>query len=188
MNYIDEIKSFLPRNIEEEIEKNVALDFILKNENVLLRDNKIAHMSSSGIILNKDLTKMLMIYHNIYDTWGWTGGHTDGNPSLSHVAYQEALEETNIEKLEFFTKKIYSIDILPVSEHYKNNKYISSHLHINVVYVFIANEELMIKPKLDENKDVKWFDIKDIPFITKEKRLIDIYNKVINYVKSEKKF
>ena len=37
-----------------------------------------------------------MIHHNIYNSWGWTGGHADGNSDLIKVAIKEAQEETGI--------------------------------------------------------------------------------------------
>jgi len=60
----------------------------------LLRDNEIAHITSSGFILNKSLDKALLIHHNIRNVWAWTGGHADGNSNLLEVAIQEAVEET----------------------------------------------------------------------------------------------
>ena len=40
--------------------------------------------------MNKDKTKVLMIYHNIYNSWSWTGGHADGDEDLLYVAIKEA--------------------------------------------------------------------------------------------------
>lgn len=37
-----------------------------------------------------------MIYHKIYNSWAWTGGHSDGDNDLLHVAMKEAKEETGI--------------------------------------------------------------------------------------------
>ena len=36
-----------------------------------------------------------MIYHNIYNSWAWTGGHADGNENLVEVALKEAEEQYN---------------------------------------------------------------------------------------------
>ena len=33
-----------------------------------------------------------MIYHKIYKSWAWTGGHADGDSNLLHVAIKEAKE------------------------------------------------------------------------------------------------
>ncbi|WMM23788.1 GNAT family N-acetyltransferase [Tissierella sp. MB52-C2] len=46
--------------------------------------------------MNKSLDKVLMIHHNIRNTWAWTGGHVDGDSDFLHVAIKEAKEETGI--------------------------------------------------------------------------------------------
>ena len=56
----------------------------------------MAHMTASSWIVNEDYTKVLMIYHNIYNSWAWTGGHADGDEDLLHVAVKEAREETGL--------------------------------------------------------------------------------------------
>ncbi len=37
----------------------------------------------SSIILNPSLDAMLMVYHNIYQSLAWTGGHADGAEKLA---------------------------------------------------------------------------------------------------------
>ena len=40
-----------------------------------------------------------MIYHNIYKSWSWTGGHADGDSDLLNVAIRELKEETGVKNL-----------------------------------------------------------------------------------------
>ena len=82
-----------------------------------------------------------MIYHNIYDSWAWTGGHCDGDSDVLHVALKEAEEETGINNLKLLSDGIYGIQILTVDSHIKNEKFISSHLHLDCCFLFEANEE-----------------------------------------------
>lgn len=42
-------------------------------DNILTRDNAIAHMTSSGFVVNADASKVLMAHHNLYRVWAWTG-------------------------------------------------------------------------------------------------------------------
>ena len=68
MNYIEEIKKYKPYNIQEEKDKEFILKCINDFDNILTRENIIVHITSSGYIVNKDFTKVLMVFHNIYNT------------------------------------------------------------------------------------------------------------------------
>ncbi len=49
MNYIDAIKNYIPKDAQEIQDKKVILNCIeLFPQNILLRDNEIAHIISSG--------------------------------------------------------------------------------------------------------------------------------------------
>ena len=85
MKWIEQIEKYNPVDEQEKKDKEIILDFINKNDDVLVRDNEIAHITSSGFIVNKSRTKVLMIHHNIYNSWGWTGGHADGDSDLIYV-------------------------------------------------------------------------------------------------------
>lgn len=184
MLFIEEIRNYECINKQEKSDKNVILDYInAYKDNILTRDNKIAHLTSSGFIMNKSLTKVLMIHHNIYNTWAWTGGHADGEESLLAVAIKEAKEETGLETVELMSSKIASIDILPVNGHFKKDKYISAHLHLNVAYLLIANETDSLSINKRETSGVKWIKIDEIPDYSQEPELIKIYNKLINQAK-----
>ena len=160
--------------------ESVYKDFINKNDDVLVRDNEIAHITSSGFIVNKLRTKVLMIHHNIYNSWGWTGGHADGDSDLIKVSIKEAKEETGIKEARPITNDICSIDILPVNAHIKRGKYVASHLHLSVAYILEAdeNEELVVKE--DENSGVKWVDIDKVLDLTNEEYMKNVYKKLID--------
>ena len=69
MYFEDEIAGFVPGSELEAMEQQIILDFIRANRaDVLYRKNQIAHMSSSAMIFNKDFTKVLMAWHNIYQS------------------------------------------------------------------------------------------------------------------------
>lgn len=185
MNYKNEIK-YYRSNIGQEIsDRDIILNYIdvLGNE-ILTRDSEIAHITCSSMIFNKSYDKVLMVHHNIYNTWAWTGGHADGNCNFREVAIKEAKEETGIKNVELCTDDIISIDILPVWGHIKNEKYVSSHLHLNITYALIADEEENLVYKADENSGVKWIGINEISDYSNEDYLIGVYNKIISKVKA----
>lgn len=162
MNYIKQLNDFKPANEQEEQDKKVILDYIEKYQhNVLLRENYVAHITSSGFIMNKDLTKALMVHHNILNKWAWTGGHADGDEGLLRVAIKEAKEETGIVDVAPISDEIMSIDILPVPAHRKNGVYINTHLHLSIAYVLVANENEETTIKEDENSGVSWIPVEE---------------------------
>ena len=99
MNWIEEIKEYVPYDEQEAADKEAILYAINNFDNLLTRENPLAHITSSGYIVNKDKTKVLMIYHNIYNSWSWTGGHADGDEDLLYVAIKEAKEETGVKHI-----------------------------------------------------------------------------------------
>ena len=180
MDYIDEIRAFIPENDQEANDKAVILDYIeMFSHNILTRENQIAHMTSSGVILNATLDKMLMIHHNIYKTWAWTGGHTDGISDLLEVAVREAVEETGVSGIIPLTDVIASIDIIPVYGHVKKGKYVSSHLHLNASYILIADESAELLVNEAETSGVTWVPIDQIQKFSNEPYLVEIYDRII---------
>ena len=176
----DEISAYVPYDEKEQVDKETMLKYIENNEDVLTRDNNIAHFTASAWITNKDRTKVLMIHHNIYNSWGWTGGHADGDSDLLEVAIKEAKEETGIRNVRPIIDDICCIDILTVKGHIKKGKYVAPHLHLSVAYVLEADETEEVKVKEDENSGVKWVDIDKVLELTDEEHMKDVYSKLIN--------
>ncbi len=185
MNYKEAILAYQPINEQEEAEKRVILEYINEYpDTVLLRENEKGHLTSSGFIMNKDLTKVLMIHHNIYNSWAWTGGHADGDEDLLYVAMKEAKEETGVVEIEPLMEEIASIDILPVWGHVKKGKYVATHMHLSVAYILIADENQTLYINEAENSGVKWIKIEDIEKECNEPQVIPIYFKLIEKAKA----
>ena len=179
MDWIKDIENYEPYNEQEIKDKDLILKCIKLHDDILTRENTIAHITSSGYIVNKSRTNVLMIYHKIYKSWSWTGGHADGNSDLIKVAIKEAQEETGIKHVKPIIDDICSIDILPVNAHIKRGKYVASHLHLSVAYLLEADENEKLVVKVDENSDVKWIDIDKIFEVINEEHMKDIYKKLI---------
>lgn len=178
-----EIDCYKEYNEQEKTDKKAMLEFIETNKNYLLRDNKIAHFTASSWVVNHDKTKALMVYHNIYDSWSWTGGHADGEEDLGKVALREVSEETGLKNIKLIDDEIFSIEILPVAPHYKKGEYINSHLHLNVTYLVEADEIEELEICEEENSGVKWFPIQEAIEISKEEHMKVVYRKLVEKMK-----
>lgn len=178
-----DIENYKPYNEQEENDKKVMLKYIDTFDDVLTRKNEFGHFTASSWVVNKDRTKVLMIYHNIYKSWAWTGGHSDGESDLLSVAIREVKEETGIKTVKPIKNEIYSLEIICVNGHVKRGKYVSSHVHLNVSYLLEADENEEIKIKEDENSGVRWVDIDKAVKLSTEAWMRGIYQKLINKMK-----
>lgn len=178
------IENYQPMNQQEEKDKENILKMMDTYQDVLTRENTVAHFSSSAFVVNKEKTKTLMIYHNIYNSWAWTGGHADGDDNLFEVAKRELEEEAGISHFEPLTQDIFTLDILTVNGHVKKGKYVSSHVHLNTTYVFVADEHQALTHKPDENSGVKWIDLDKLEQECSEPHMMPVYNKIIEKIKS----
>ena len=158
---LEQIKNFIPYNEQEETDKKILIDLLESGEELFLRENQKYHFTASAWVLNKEHTKVLMAYHNLYDSWAWLGGHADGERDLLKVAIKEVQEESGLTEVSPVSEDIYSLEILTVNGHMKKGKYVASHLHLNVTFLMEADETLPIFNKPDENKMVGWFEIEE---------------------------
>ncbi len=154
---ISKIKKYRPFNEQEEMDKALILNWIETQENAFSRENTVAHMTASAWVVNKERNKVLMVYHNIYNSWSWLGGHADGETDLLAVAVREVKEEAGITNVRPVSDEIFSLESLTVDGHVKKGRYVSSHLHLNVTYLLEADSEEAVSVKVDENSGVAWF-------------------------------
>ena len=151
------LNAYIPWNEQEMADRDEMIRLIRTCPDIFTRDNHFAHMTASSWIVNQSRTKVLMVYHNIYKSWAWTGGHADGETDLLAVALREAKEETGIRHVRPLSGDIFSLEILTVDGHEKRGKYVSSHLHLNLTYLLEADEQDVLTQKPDENSGVAWF-------------------------------
>ena len=180
MSLFQEIKNYKPTNEQEICDKEIMLQYITDNADYLKRDNQIGHFTVSIWTLNKERTKTLMVYHNIYDSWSWIGGHADGIEDLRAVALRELQEETGVQSATLVGDGIFSLEILPVSGHTKKGNYVPSHLHFNVTYLAEADENEALVVNEDENKDVRWWTFGEVLQVSNEPWFVEhVYKKLI---------
>ena len=177
---IRQIENYPPFNEQEEKDKALILGWISNNENAFSRENTVAHITASAWVVNKDRSKVLMVYHNIYNSWSWLGGHADGETDLLAVALREVKEEAGISHVSPVSEEIFSLESLTVDGHVKKGKYVSSHLHLNVTYLLEADSEEAVSIKADENSGVAWFSPEEALKKSTEPWFVEhVYSKLI---------
>lgn len=159
MDIIRQIEAYEPFNEQEELDRIEILRQIINEPDIFTRENHNAHITASSWVVNPTRDKVLMEFHNIYNSWSWSGGHADGERDLLKVAMREVCEESGVRNVIALSSDIFSLEILTVDGHEKHGVYVSSHLHLNVTYLLQADEHDALQRKPDENSDVAWFGL-----------------------------
>ncbi len=184
MNLRQEIENYIPFNEQEKKDKEQFLRFIDTFDDVLTRDNIFGHFSASAFLVNKKRNKMIVVYHIINDGWIYPGGHADGDDNLLSVAVREVEEETGL-KAKILDENIYAIQSAPVKGHIKSGKYVSSHIHFDVLYLMEADDRIPLKYKENESKGVKWISFEEADDKTMCDFIRPIHKKIIEKLKSK---
>lgn len=176
----ERIAAYIPQDKREQNDYETILQAVRRDGNgVLYRTREEGHVTCSGFVMNARMDAVLMVYHTIYDSFSWTGGHADGSTDFLWTAIREAKEETGIASVYACTGSILSLDVLPVKEHVKHGHRVASHVHYNITYGLIGDETQSLRIKDDENQAVRWIPVEKIDAVCKEPHMLPVYHKLI---------
>lgn len=159
MDLLAELEQYIPWNPQESRDREELLRRLRSGEALYTRENRAAHLTASAWVVDQTRSRVLLAYHNLYNSWAWLGGHADGERNLLSTALREVREESGLTRLRPVSDRIYSLEILTVDGHEKRGEYISSHLHLNVTYLLEADPSESVRCKPDENSRVGWFPL-----------------------------
>lgn len=179
MTLKEKVENYIPYNEQEEKDKEQFLKFIDNYDDVLTRNNVFGHFSASAFVVNKERTKMVVVYHLINDGWIAPGGHADGEEDLLSVAHREVEEETGL-KTKILDENVFAIQSAPVKGHIKRGKYVSAHLHFDFIYLMEADDSVPLVYREDESKGVKWISFEEADNETICDFARPIHRKIIN--------
>lgn len=179
-NLRSKIEAYKPYNEQETHDKELMLNFIdTFGRKSLSRECVEGHFTASAFIFNKSRSKVLMCEHIIDKSLAWIGGHSDGMSDLLERVKLEINEETGIKKFDS-NGKIACLTAIAVPGHVKKGAYVSSHLHLDVAYIFEADENEKLESQPDENTGVRWVTFDEMrQMVTDTWRLEVVYNKLI---------
>ena len=129
------------------------------------------HFAVSGFVMNREKTKLLMVYHKKLNTWVIPGGHLEANEYPADGAVREIFEETGIDatvvnssEFDFKGNEKESSIATPyamLSEFIPEKGDKPAHIHMDFIFTCIAKEEIP-KGREAEVSDVKWMTWEEV--------------------------
>ena len=129
------------------------------------------HFAVSGFVMNREKTKLLMVYHKKLNTWVIPGGHLEANEYPADGAVREIFEETGIDatvvnssEFDFKGNEKESSVATPyamLSELIPEKDDKPAHIHMDFIFTCVADEEIP-KGREAEVADVKWMTWEEV--------------------------
>lgn len=171
--------AFQPRCPQEERDREEMLRLLRERGRCAFTRADEAHFTASVWIVTRDRSRVLLAYHNIYDSWAWLGGHADGESDLLAVALREAREESGLTRLRPVDDAPISLEILPVKTHRRRGQPVPAHRHLNLTFLLEADGDEAPRAKPDENSAVRWFGADEVLTHSSEADMRPIYQKLL---------
>lgn len=178
-DYQAALRAYQPRTSLEELEWREMLRLIDFYGDEVLERSALGHLTASTFVVNEDASKLLFAYHNQFQAWSFLGGHADGEADLLRVALRELEEETGARSYHPLTGEIDSVEILPVWMHERRGALVPSHLHLNVTYLVLAQEEQPLRVAQEENQAVGWIPAEEMMEYSQEWEMEPTYQKLL---------
>ena len=126
------------------------------------------HFCASAFIIDPYTKKILLIKHKKNGRWTQPGGHMEGNETPEEAALREVYEETGLRVRllgERFPREDDFIRPLGIQKNRKTTIDGEMHMHIDIIYAAVPNDDSDAKLNVEEGDDIRWFSREELEYI-----------------------
>ena len=126
------------------------------------------HFCASAFIINPVTKKILLVKHKKNRRWTQPGGHMEQNETPEETALREVYEETGLRVRllgERFPREDDFIRPLGIQRNRKTTDDGETHMHIDIIYAAVPNDDSDVTINASENDDVAWFSRQELEYI-----------------------
>ncbi len=160
---LEQLDAYVCEDNAEVASVTLAKQMIMQHPDIWLQSCQEGHITGSGLILDRTTERVLLMYHRKLQLWLQMGGHGEGELDPSHIALREAIEESALPDLTFFSssKHLMFIDVdthtIPVRHD------IPEHYHLDFRYLLLTASPEKIRLPHAEAHDLRWYSFSEIP-------------------------
>ena len=126
------------------------------------------HFCASAFVINPYTKKILLIKHKKNKRWTQPGGHMEYNETPEETALREVYEETGLRVRllgERFPREDDFIRPLGIQRNRRTTDDGETHMHIDIIYAAIPNDDNKEQLNELESDDIKWFTRDELEYI-----------------------
>ena len=152
------VEAFVPADDEQDAAREQILDLCTTHPESLHRTCMPGHLTGSAVVVDRDVTRTLVLFHRKLQKWLQPGGHVDGDANLAAAALREATEETGIEGLEVWS------DPVDLDVHVVEPPGEPAHLHLDVRFVVRAPDGA-VEQGNHESEQLLWVALDELDLV-----------------------
>ena len=126
------------------------------------------HFCASAFVIDPYTKKILLIKHKKNGKWTQPGGHMEGNETPEEAALREVYEETGLRVRllgERFPREDDFIRPLGIQKNRKTMNNGEMHMHIDIIYAAVPNDDSQVKLNKEESDAIAWFTREELDYI-----------------------